>query len=168
MLCFTSLLFSQDEIKPLKLQIQTNRTIAKEPDKHESERKYRDSLNTALLNDNHCMSLFAEYSDLCCEVQYKIWEAEEIVRVLNEEAKNSGYYYVLDCHFYDDFDIGYCSKYLIGRVFSGHQTGTDVSIRIVKKEKSVFNEDGTSGETLYYNSIKPMPRSEHYFIHQKF
>jgi hypothetical protein len=156
-LLFLALAFSQEDNEIVKMKPLEMQKIPIKPKVENEHQKYRDSLLNALKNDKYCLDLISEYNDLCCEVQYKVWEAKEKIKQLNKDIQNLGYYYELHLDFFGYFDFGCCKKYSILMFALGHEYGIDVIISIVKKEKSVFNEDGTSGETIYYDDIKRMP-----------
>jgi hypothetical protein len=116
-----------------------------------NKEKEIDSLN----NSDICKQKRREYKALGDKNMEKIKTMRKKVELLNEQNKNSGFYYflVIDCKPYD-FDLTGCGSYVI--MSDGICDYFD--LQIDKKEKSRLILDGPSGEVFYYEDIKKMPR----------
>ncbi|NVO03027.1 MAG: hypothetical protein HXX09_10045 [Bacteroidetes bacterium] len=151
--------FGQDTIFKMKLkpisQFPFPYLTTEEKEKINKEKEI-DSLINIQYNSDTCQKKRLEYKALCETNREKIMIMKKKVEELNEQAKNSGFYYflVFDCK-PDSFVFNDCwGTYIM----SSDKSCDYFDLKIEKKEKSRLILDGPTGEIFYYEDIRKMPR----------
>ena len=130
-------------LKPIKLlEIET---LSQKQKERYQQYKRIDSLD----NTVECKKEREEYNRLCQKSIERINVYSDSVKQLNNENKDSNYFYYLvrDCDTL--FDFKYCGSYV-----QSSSDCIDIKLSIEKIEKSRINLDESSGDVFYYEKIQ--------------